>query len=337
MPDPSPEADRKRRRLSVLNLSRMGHCAPTVMKTLLDGSDIQSEWLVKLTAGLPGGIGNTGEECGGLTAPLVLLGLRHGDESDDRGLPEVVSKGHHLLGASPPVMALRPRQIRGSDRLPLRCVSVVTRAPAFWAQALAHDGTAVLSGEQRAAYLRLQEHWRRDDFHCARAVFHHLAPLIPETDDLRRAISGFMGGTVFTGMTCSAFTAGVMALGLALGEIENSRLRVLRMLGIMAIGGDAFKDGVNAFNRVMNLGHRLSQWFAGRFGSTRCRTITQCDFSTTEGVERYVASGGTARCRGIAEQVAQEVRSMISQARSADPLVQGSSPVPPLVPDPRSS
>lgn len=31
-------------------------------------------------AGLPGGIGNTGGECRGLTAPLVFLGLRHARE-----------------------------------------------------------------------------------------------------------------------------------------------------------------------------------------------------------------------------------------------------------------
>jgi hypothetical protein len=48
------------RRRSMSNLLRMGHCAPTVMQTLLDASDSEAEWLVKLTAGLPGGIGNTG-------------------------------------------------------------------------------------------------------------------------------------------------------------------------------------------------------------------------------------------------------------------------------------
>jgi hypothetical protein len=37
-------------------------------------SETDAQWLVKLTAGLPGGIGNTGGECGGVTAPLVLLG-----------------------------------------------------------------------------------------------------------------------------------------------------------------------------------------------------------------------------------------------------------------------
>jgi hypothetical protein len=60
------------------NLLRMGHCAPTIMQTMLDVSETDAQWLVKLTAGLPGGIGNTGGECGGVTAPLVLLGLRHG-------------------------------------------------------------------------------------------------------------------------------------------------------------------------------------------------------------------------------------------------------------------
>ncbi len=32
------------------------------------------------------------------------------------------------------------------------------------------------------------------------------------------ATSPFIGGTVLTGMTCSALTAGVMALGVAVGE-----------------------------------------------------------------------------------------------------------------------
>jgi hypothetical protein len=63
-----------------------------------------------------------------------------------------------------------------------------------------------------------------------------------------------MGGTLFTGMTCSALAAGVMARGLALGEVEHSRRRLVRLIATMALGGDAFADDVNAFNRVMNLG-----------------------------------------------------------------------------------
>jgi hypothetical protein len=85
------------RRRSVSNLLRMGHCAPTVMQTLLDASETEAEWLVKLTAGLPGGIGNTGAECGGVTAPLVLIGLRHARDGMHDGLPAVIDKGHDLL------------------------------------------------------------------------------------------------------------------------------------------------------------------------------------------------------------------------------------------------
>ena len=48
------------------NLLRMGHCAPAVMQTVLDINNTQRGDLVRLMAGMPGGIGNTGFECGGL-------------------------------------------------------------------------------------------------------------------------------------------------------------------------------------------------------------------------------------------------------------------------------
>src|SRR5512147_775140 len=81
---------------SAANLLRMGHCAPTVMQTLLDVSGTQKEWLVKLSAGMPGGIGNTGFECGAVTSPLTLMGLRYGLRAGDDGLPVVFERGHAL-------------------------------------------------------------------------------------------------------------------------------------------------------------------------------------------------------------------------------------------------
>lgn len=41
-----------------------------------------------MTAGLPGGIGNTGFECGGITSPLIQLGLEYGLSAKDDGLPK---------------------------------------------------------------------------------------------------------------------------------------------------------------------------------------------------------------------------------------------------------
>ena len=63
------------------------------MQAMLDVFETDAQWLVKLMAGLPGGIGNTGGECGGVTAPLVVLGLRYGQEKLVQGLPVVGLQG----------------------------------------------------------------------------------------------------------------------------------------------------------------------------------------------------------------------------------------------------
>ena len=52
--DTRKETPRRLRRRTVLNVLRMGHCAPTVMQTLLDASGIDAPWLVKLTPFLKG-------------------------------------------------------------------------------------------------------------------------------------------------------------------------------------------------------------------------------------------------------------------------------------------
>ncbi len=114
------------------------------------------------------------------------------------------------------------------------------------------------------------------------------------------------------GLTCSAFAAAVMAIGLRGGEIENNPLRVLRMIIIMSIGGDAFDESLNEFNRSMNRGYRMSKWFRREFGSTQCQAITQCDFSSPSGVQKYVESGCLSRCRTITEKVAEKVQQMLA-------------------------
>ncbi len=310
--DASVRTAQRLRKRSLVNLSRMGHCAPTVMQTLLDVSETDAPWLVKLTAGLPGGIGNTGGECGGITASLVLLGLRHGRETGALGLPLIVYKGHDLLRRfADGEGTLLCREIRGRARLPIRCVGVVRRSPARCAGTLCRDCEGSIPEERARAFARLHDHWEDQGFHCAHAVFGDLTERIRVSEDLLDGTSGFTGGMVFSGLTCSALTAGVMALGLALGEIENSRLRVLRMIGTMAMGGEAFTDELNEFNRIMNLGHQLSRWFADEFGSTQCRAITGSDFNTPSGVARYIESGGTARCDAMARGVAQRVGGMI--------------------------
>ena len=302
----------KLRNRSVGNLLRMGHCAPAVMQTVLDASATEARWLVKLTAGLPGGIGNTRGECGGLTAPLVAIGLRHGRDETADGLPVAVEKGHDLLRRFEAAHGTTQcRSILGDARVPLRCVGVVRQAPAMCAQCLAARGGDALPPATREAYRELYAHWQGRGFHCADTVFAELGETVAAPLELRNATTAFMGGTLFTGMTCSALTAGVMALGLAVGQIEDSRPRVLRMIATMAVGGNAFADELNAFNPVMNLGHKLARWFKGEFGSTQCRVLTDCDFASPAGVRDYLADDETANCTRIAERVAARVAEVV--------------------------
>ena len=102
-----------------------------------------------------------------------------------------------------------------------------------------------------------------------------------------------------------------MAVGLKLGEIEDSFPRVVRMLATMIAGGNALADHMNKFNRVMNIGNRMSKWFKKEFGSTLCREVTQCDFSSLGDVHRYIENGSLTTCKIIAEQVARQAEMII--------------------------
>ena len=144
--DSSAETARRLRNRGLANVLRMGHCAPSIMQAMLDVSETDAQWLVKLTAGLPGGIGNTGGECGGVTAPLVLLGLRYGQEKTVQGLPVVVYKGHDVLRRFTACQGTTAcREIRGEARVPVRCIGVVRQAPVLCAECIGADCTAAIS------------------------------------------------------------------------------------------------------------------------------------------------------------------------------------------------
>jgi len=294
------------------NLLRMGHCAPTVMQTLLDVSSTDREWPVRLSAGMPGGIGNTGHECGAVTSPLVLMGFEHGLREVDRGLPVIFDKGQALCESFLACHnTLQCREIRGKDHFPRHCIGPVLRSPELYLDALDGNQRDAIPAGIRAGYSRLYSHLVENDFHCAQAVLSNLGWSPAEDREIFDATSAFMGGTLFMGGTCSAFTAGVMAIGLRTGEIEDSRLRVIRLLAIMTVGGNAFDDRLNKFNPSMNAGYRLSRWFASEFGSTQCRKITGCDFADPTGVADYVEGDQITKCRAIGCKVAEQVESFL--------------------------
>lgn len=308
---------------AIRSLLRMGHCAPTVVKTLLDAAGEEAPWLVKHAAALPG-MGNTGNECGGITGPLVLLGLRHARDPAIGGIPAPVALGRTLLDAfQADHGSVRCRDILGDARLPLRCFGAVGEAPGRYLDVEAGAQRAELSAERQEAHARLCAHLAERDFHCAQAVLRCSAIPGGARPELLDAASAFLGGTALAGMTCGAFTGGLLLLGERLGAIEDSYLRVLRQVATMAVRGDAFADERNAFNRAMNRGHELARWFAGHFGSTRCRELTGCDFDTAAGVGRYIEGDAVTRCGAMACEVETQAQRIVERASIRSSVVSG--------------
>jgi C_GCAxxG_C_C family probable redox protein len=302
---------------SLRNLLTMGHCAPAVMKTVLEICGSEEEWPVKAAAGLPGGIGDTGYECGGITSTLLLLGLRHGLRDSQNGLPVIFSKGHgHFRRFVERNGSPLCREIRGDNYRLTHCIKAVCLSPEIAASALSRGDGGEIGGEQREAYALLYSHMMSQGFHCAHRVFHRLSPIIPVNQDLLDAASAYLGGTLFKGLTCSAYAAGVMALGLKMAEIEKSLPRVVRMIILMKTGGDAFAEPVNKFNRIMNLGKSLGDWFTAEFGDTQCQTITGCDFSCPRDVRRYIETDRLSICREIADKTAGKIQIVLSTGQA---------------------
>jgi Putative redox-active protein (C_GCAxxG_C_C) len=303
---------------SLRNLFKMGHCAPAVMKTILDICGSEEEWPVKATAGLPGGIGDTGFECGGITSPLIFLGLRHGLRDPQKGLPLVFFKGHsyfqRFVDRNGTALC---SEIRGDNFRLTHCIKAVCTSSETIASVSSSDNAGAIAGEQLDAYALLYSHMDTNSFHCSYTVLQNFAPAIPLSQELLDAISGYLGGTLFKGMTCSAFAAGVMALGLKMAEIEDSLPRVVRMIVLMKTGRNAFADHLNKFNRIMNLGSNLGLWFKKEFGDTQCRAITGCDFSSVEAVKKYIETEALAQCQDIAKKVADRVLSLTSAGKPA--------------------
>ncbi len=304
--------------MSLRDVLKIGHCAPSGMQTLLRIRGVEDGQMMMQVSGMGGGIGLREAECGSVTSSISTLGLMFGTETDDSGMPKTIAVGQRFLDRFADTNgSVLCGQITPNKRAFRPCIKAMCSTPGLlMALVDEQSGTVVSADGVEAAEVnkKLLKHFSGCDFHCAQTVLEDLADVIDADDELLRSSYGFVGGTLLKGMTCGALVAGVHAIGLKFGGVEESYLRVLKLMGLFKFSPDnAMKENVNKANRAMNTSYLLALLFEEEFASTTCRDIVQTDFSTRAGVDKYISENTIDKCGQISEFVVKCVREIINE------------------------
>lgn len=292
------------------NLLKMGHCAPTVLKTHLGtgaAGRIPERQVIAAASGLPGGIGNLGAECGGVTGSLMYLGLLYQDQIRRNDFTGIIYHGDRFLTQFCSVNGdINCRNILKKDDMPA-CVKAIYTSP------------DTLKNTIRLPVPKKQTHpvclaaaLQKQNFHCLHDVFNALNRYRKIPADVYSASWPFIGGTLFRGNTCGALIAGIMALGLDTNKIENSYTRTFKMIRLMMAGDEkAMADETNHFNISINKANKLAAWFVEKYGPGNCKEICGINFSKPKDAAE-TASLIKTNCSGIARAVAGKTAEMFT-------------------------
>jgi C_GCAxxG_C_C family probable redox protein len=292
-----------------LNYRSMGHCAPSVMKTLLDINNIKNPELVRIAGAMAGGIAGPKMECGALTAPLIFLGYYKGLPADINEELIIIRQAQSYFNEFKDYNGSTIcYNIRSSDKD--GCWKAVSGFYRIFMNNLQNPVT--LPSETVESYSILLKAFKDNGFHCAQTVIKKLKGYIGYNKTLFDVSWPFIGGIALLNRTCGALAAGVMTLSSSVAKIENSYLRVARMNKMLKEDNDrAMNDEINGFNRAINSGTELGIWFRKEFGSTTCLDICGYDFSRIKDARNYLACNCMDKCSRITEKVAEKVISII--------------------------
>jgi C_GCAxxG_C_C family probable redox protein len=311
------------RLMSFKDVLKTGHCAPAVMRTLLKIRRAENEHMMMPVSGMGGGIGLTEAECGSVTSAIMTLGLMFGKEADDNNIPKVVGIGQRYLDRFKDVnRSILCGQIAPNKRDFRPCIKAMCSAPRLLMGLTDEKGETVAADvdeEAVEANKKLLNYFSDCDFHCAQTVLKNLGDVIHVDDELLNASYGFLGGTVLKGLTCSALTAGVHAIGMKFGGIENRYMKVLKLMYLFMFNPDsAMNDHINKANRAMNISYELALRFEEEYGSTLCHDIIQANFSTKADVYKYISEKKMEKCVQITHFVVEGVRKTIDENLTYD-------------------
>ncbi len=291
------------------NYYRMGHCAPTVMQTLVDVGRTDYPGLVLYTGAMSGGIAGPGMECGVLTAPLIYMGYENKTPSGLSGKLDLIRKGQTYITRFD---EFNGTCICGNIRQggAPACRKAVGNFYRLYSGSV--EKPDKLSDEARESYSLLLSEFDSANFHCAHNVFKNLKGQFIAGDEMYDASWLLVGGLAMRNRTCGALAAGVMALSSVTARVEKSYFRVAKMNRLFKENNnDAMDEEINNFNRSIHFSEMLGAWFRKEFRSTTCYNICGANFSLISDAENYLSGNFIGRCSDIAKGVAEKVNSMV--------------------------
>jgi len=295
---------------SLNNILRMGHCAPSVMQTLIELYDIENADMVLYSGAMAGGIAGADMECGCLTAPLMFMSFQSNCLTSTEERLKLIYKSQQYVkefiafNQSCICTNIRSKGISS-------CLKAVCNFHKPYSRAM--SSSFYLSDEAKESYLHLLLEFSNNNFHCAQNILYNLNNKISITKELLDASWVFIGGMAMLNRTCGALAGGVLALSAATAKMEDSYSRVVKMnlLFMHNRTNEAMDINTNNFNRSILLSEELGSWFRTEFGSTNCFGIWGYNFSKAKDTEGYISGQCVKQCKYITEMVAKKVKTMI--------------------------
>jgi Putative redox-active protein (C_GCAxxG_C_C) len=300
----------KKKIRSLNNILRMGHCAPSIMQTLLELNGIDNDDLVIFSGAMAGGIAGSDMECGCMTSPLMFMSYRSNKLNSTEEKLKLIDLSQKYVrefiafNRSCICDAIRSKGISS-------CIKTACNFHSPYSRAM--SGFFSLSDESKESYSRLFSEFRDNEFHCVQSVLRILGDVIPFTKEQLNASWVFLGGIAMLNRTCGALTGGVLALSAATAKIEDRYGKVAKMNRLLEHGrtNEAMTEETNNFNRSILLSDELGSWFRNEFGSTNCFGLWGYNFSKVKDAENYISGRCIKQCKLIAEKVARQVRTML--------------------------
>ncbi len=290
------------------NVKRMGHCAPSVMQTLLDINNIRNDRLVLYSGAMAGGIAGSDTECGVLTAPLMFIGFRAGDLESIPEKLEILSKAQSYINEFTAINGTsfcRNIRMKGMKT----CRKVMYNFYEHFSHAISNPVS--FPDETKASYSMLLNAFDKNKFHCVNNVLKSLEGKITINQEMLDSAWLFNGGLAMLNRTCGALAAGVIALSSVTARREDSYKRVETMNRLLKEGNNrAMDEEINNFNRSINLSDELGAWFRNEFGTTSCYDIWKYNFEKFNDAENYISGQCMKQCRYISQKVADQVTLM---------------------------